>query len=233
MLHLGGSFLLFLVLASIIYFLWYPDYLFWTGGGLRGVYILICVDLTIGPLLTLLVYNRAKPGIKFDMCAIFLVQVVCIVGGMGTLWYSKPLAIVFESGQFYSPTRLDFVLEEGKKLDDKFDQMGKPDWYFIDGSNASAVISLITASLLGGQETHLNPSLYESYEPEAAKLVKEGLTLEEAVEEGILTKAFVSDVKNENADRSLRVFKFSNAFNTGRLVIDVKTGKVVTYHLKN
>ena len=42
--HLGISFLIFLVLAYMIVFVWYPGILFDTDGGWRGMQIIIGVD---------------------------------------------------------------------------------------------------------------------------------------------------------------------------------------------
>lgn len=64
--HLLISFILFLFLAAIIKFFWYPGLLFETEGGWEGIKLIAGVDLVIGPLLTLIVYNIKKPELKQD-----------------------------------------------------------------------------------------------------------------------------------------------------------------------
>lgn len=71
--HLGLSFLIFIVLASLIVFYWYPGFLFATDGGWQGIRLIAGVDLVIGPCLTLLLYKRGKPGLKFDMMCVDLI----------------------------------------------------------------------------------------------------------------------------------------------------------------
>lgn len=65
--HLLISFVLFVFLASIIYFIWYPGFLFWAAGGIDGMKLIAGVDLVIGPFLTLCLYRVGKKGLKFDM----------------------------------------------------------------------------------------------------------------------------------------------------------------------
>ncbi len=57
-LHLGISFLIFMILASIIIFFWYPGFLFSTDGGWQGIRLIAGVDLVIGPFLTLMIYKN-------------------------------------------------------------------------------------------------------------------------------------------------------------------------------
>jgi hypothetical protein len=107
--HLGISFAMFLVLAAIIKFLWYPGVLFETEGGWEGIKLIAGVDLVIGPTLTLMVYNVAKKELKRDLAIIGVLQVLCIIGGMWTVANSRPIVVAYASGTFIVITghRLD------------------------------------------------------------------------------------------------------------------------------
>ena len=59
-LHLAISFLIFLMLAYLVVFTWYPGIFFDTDGGWRGMRIIIGVDLVLGPALTLVVYIQLR-----------------------------------------------------------------------------------------------------------------------------------------------------------------------------
>ena len=54
--HLGISFAIFLALAYLVVFIWYPDFFFSTDGGWQGIRIIALVDLVLGPVLTLCVF---------------------------------------------------------------------------------------------------------------------------------------------------------------------------------
>jgi hypothetical protein len=101
-LHLLVSVVMFLVLAAIIYFSWYPGILFHFDGGFEGMRLIAGVDFFIGPLLTLLVYKVGKKTLKFDLVSIVLLQVLCLAGGMWTVWQTRPVAVVYANGVFRS-----------------------------------------------------------------------------------------------------------------------------------
>jgi len=100
--HLCISLLIFLALGAIIVFRWYPDYFFELDGGWEGLRLILGVDLVLGPLLTLFVFNAAKPEIKTDMAIIGALQIACLAGGMYVVWSERPLAMVYVDGHFYS-----------------------------------------------------------------------------------------------------------------------------------
>jgi hypothetical protein len=101
-LHLLASIVMFLVLAAIIYFSWYPGILFHFDGGFEGMRLIAGVDFFIGPLLTLLVYKVGKKHLKLDLVLIALLQVSCLAGGMWTIWQTRPVAVVYANGEFRS-----------------------------------------------------------------------------------------------------------------------------------
>lgn len=114
--HLGISFLIFLVLAYLVVFEWYPGIFFDTDGGWRGMRIIIAVDLVLGPLLTLIVFKAGKPGLKFDLTLIALVQFACLSAGTYVVFSERPIAVVFSDGRFS-------VMNKGDYLDEGADQV--------------------------------------------------------------------------------------------------------------
>ncbi|NKC00982.1 MAG: hypothetical protein GKR90_21150 [Pseudomonadales bacterium] len=106
--HLGLSFLIFLVLAYLIVFTWYPGVFFDTDGGWRGMRIIIGVDLILGPTLTLVAYKAGKPGLKFDLSAIAALQTVCLIAGTWIVWSERPVAVVYVDSRFEVLTSDDY-----------------------------------------------------------------------------------------------------------------------------
>ena len=69
-----------LVLVPLFYLVryqWYPEDLFYLDGGIQGMYILVAVDLVLGPGLTFLAYDiiKSKQKIAFDLSVIAILQV--------------------------------------------------------------------------------------------------------------------------------------------------------------
>ncbi|MEJ2399037.1 MAG: hypothetical protein P8Z67_12590, partial [Gammaproteobacteria bacterium] len=92
--HLGISFLIFLIILYFIIFKWYPFPFFSTDGGWQGIRIIIGVDLVLGPLLTLIVFKPGKPGLKFDLSVIAIMQAGALAWGIWTVHHQRPIAAV-------------------------------------------------------------------------------------------------------------------------------------------
>lgn len=100
--HLLISFAVFIGLAYLILFVWYPEFFYTIDGGWEGMRIIIFVDLVLGPLLTLVVFKAGKPGLKFDLTCIGLLQSVCLAAGLWVVYTERPTFFVFYEGRFYS-----------------------------------------------------------------------------------------------------------------------------------
>jgi hypothetical protein len=108
LIHLGISLSIFAVLAYLVVKVWYPDFFFETDGGWQGLRLLLGVDLVLGPLLTLIIYRAGKPGLKFDLTAIGIIQATCLAAGVWIVHGERPLAVVYSDGSFYSVTAQSF-----------------------------------------------------------------------------------------------------------------------------
>ncbi len=104
-LHLLGSVSVLSVVLGVLYFGWYR----WPGWYLTGVLhvagILVLVDAALGPTLTLIIANPAKPRreLKRDISIIVAIQLAALAYGAGTLWHGRPLYYT------YSGDRLEIV----------------------------------------------------------------------------------------------------------------------------
>jgi len=88
------------VILAVIFFLWYPGPTFRIAGAVSIVLILVGVDLVLGPTLTLIVYKEGKPGLKFDLVVIALVQLAALVYGTYTFYQERPYYMVFAVDRF-------------------------------------------------------------------------------------------------------------------------------------
>ena len=80
---------------AVVFLIWYPGPTFEIAGAKAPVYVLVGVDLVLGPLLTLIVYKQGKPGLKFDLSFIATVQLVALIYGSYTLFSERPSYLVF------------------------------------------------------------------------------------------------------------------------------------------
>jgi hypothetical protein len=107
----------------VVYFVWYPGAMFDAAGG-RELFVLIAaVDVTVGPLITLIVYVPGKWGLKFDLVVIALVQISALTYGTYVLFESRPAWIVYVKDR-YELVRANQVIDaERPKAKPPFDSL--------------------------------------------------------------------------------------------------------------
>lgn len=93
-LHLLLSIAIITVVSAIVVWLWYPIALLHVAGIDRLIGLIAAVDITVGPLLTLIVYKHGKKGLKFDLTLIALVQFVLLGYGLHALSLKRPVFLV-------------------------------------------------------------------------------------------------------------------------------------------
>lgn len=100
--HFAASALIALSIFCLVYFVWYPSPLFELSAGKNLFFLVIAVDIVLGPLLTLVVANarKSRRELARDIGAIALVQVSALVYGVSTMAAARPAYIVYNAGQF-------------------------------------------------------------------------------------------------------------------------------------
>lgn len=114
--HLAVSMLIALLCAFLVFFVWYPYPYNELAGG-RGLFILlVSVDVVIGPMLSLVVYNSAKPRRELwrDLGVIFFLQLSALVYGMHSVAQARPVWLAFE-GDRYRIVAIPDIEEKGLK----------------------------------------------------------------------------------------------------------------------
>lgn len=106
--HFLISLVVFVVLAWLVLFQWFPGFFFAIDGGWEGLRIIIGVDLVLGPLLTLLVFKQGKRGLKLDLTLIGLFQSVCLIAGVFVVYSERPLFFIYYDAHFYSASADSF-----------------------------------------------------------------------------------------------------------------------------
>ncbi len=131
--HLGISFAIFLVLAYLVVFEWYPGMFFDIDGGWRGMRIITAVDMVLGPTLTLAVYKAGKKGLRMDLTLIGLLQFACLFAGTYVVYVERPLAVVFNDGAFAVLSTDDYVNDAGIDVPDLRHIPGDyPKWVLVE-----------------------------------------------------------------------------------------------------
>lgn len=96
--HLGISLGIAALAALLVFGLWYPYPYREISGGRALFMLLIGVDVVMGPLITLIVFNQAKPRRELvtDFTVVGLLQVAALSYGLWTVFVARPVHLVFE-----------------------------------------------------------------------------------------------------------------------------------------
>ena len=108
--HLALSFIIFSGLLALILFVWYPG-VFFHFGAVDGIKIVAGVDLVLGPLLTLIIFNKNKSVklIAIDLLVIWLVQLIALGAGIRVVYMERPVVqVLSDDGYIYIHTASEF-----------------------------------------------------------------------------------------------------------------------------
>ena len=85
----------------IVFFVWYPQPFFAVEGLVQIVWVLVGVDIVLGPTLTLIVFKSGKPGLKWDMSIIAGIQIMGFIYGAHTFYVERPaFAVIYDTDYF-------------------------------------------------------------------------------------------------------------------------------------
>jgi hypothetical protein len=100
--HLAISLAIALLAALLVFGNWYPYPYGELSGGRQLFLILVTVDVILGPMITLAIFNRAKPRneLRRDLAFVGLVQLLALGYGLWTVFVARPVHLVFEIDRF-------------------------------------------------------------------------------------------------------------------------------------
>ena len=98
LIHLSLSALMALMAASLVFFVWYPSPYGQISGGRELFGLLVVVDVIIGPLITLVIFNQSKTRrhLVMDFTVVGLLQVAALMYGLWSVFAARPVHLVFE-----------------------------------------------------------------------------------------------------------------------------------------
>lgn len=100
--HLTISAIIATAVLALMLLLWYPYPLFEAVGGRQVLLILLGVDVSVGPLITLIIFNpkKSRKKLAFDLSVIALLQITALIYGMSVVFQARPVFVVFSKNSF-------------------------------------------------------------------------------------------------------------------------------------
>lgn len=171
-LHLLVSAFIICIIGATLVFVWYTPELFSLGAD-RLIVILGIIDITIGPLLTLIVYKKGKPSLRFDLTVIALLQAAFLAYGVYIMWQARPVFLVGVLDRF----ELVFSneLQDEDLANARAELFRTRSWrgpIIVGGELAKSSDERLQLALSGfsGKDIHLMPDRYAPYAMVAAEL---------------------------------------------------------------
>lgn len=167
LLHLTISILIALLALLIVFRLWYPAPLHEALGVTHIFLLLLLVDVTLGPLMTLLVYKAGKRTLTMDLTIIAALQLTALGYGFWNVVEGRPAWIVYNADRFDVVTVVDI---DTRSLEDAPTQYRNapwtgPQWVAAVGpANLDEYQGLLFESIMGGSDLPQRPNLYRPLE---------------------------------------------------------------------
>ena len=114
------------VVLALMLLLWYPHPLFYAVGGKQILMILLGVDVTLGPLITLTIFDLKKKSLsalKIDLAIVAVLQVTALLYGMSVVFQARPAYVVFNNNAFNLVTANELNKKDLAKADSLFQSL--------------------------------------------------------------------------------------------------------------
>ncbi len=168
------------VAMALVFLVWYPAPLA-TATGVTPIFLLMLgIDVTMGPLLTLLVYKPRKKSLRMDLTVIVLLQVAALAYGIHTMAVARPAWLVFNKDRFdvALANELDITRMEQAKPEFRYAPWTGPRWVASAApSDPTASFDLMMESGGGGPDLPQRIDLYFPIEQSADAIRAKALPL--------------------------------------------------------
>lgn len=180
--HLLISVAVALLAAGLVFGLWYPGIYRELAGGRELFWLVVTVDVVLGPLLTFTVFNVDKgwPHLRRDLAVIALLQVAALVYGLQAVHGARPVATVFEVDRFRVITAAQVNLPELPKARPEYQRLPL-DGPWLLGSRepmgADETSDAIFTALRAGIDRAQRPQFWQPYADSVPEVLRKARPL--------------------------------------------------------
>lgn len=170
--HLIASVFIITFFISFTRFFWYPAPYFEIEGIWKLLGLFSVIGLTLGPFLTLIVFNSGKSGLKFDMICIIFIQLGALFHCGATIYQQRPAFVVFAVDRFITISKLEIDLTKLQHSKLKNATGACPLLVQARLPEDLKVQQDLTFNILSGYERDIefHPEFYEPYQPDLKQL---------------------------------------------------------------
>jgi hypothetical protein len=165
--HLGLSMLVAALAAVLVFAIWYPYPYREISGGRELFLLVVSVDVILGPLITLTVFDRRKSTreLVIDLAIVAAVQLSALSYGLWTVFVARPVHLVFEIDRFRIVHAVDVPAQLLPRAPADVDALPLtgPTLLAVRPFRDAAEKFDATMAALGGAEIGTRPDLWQPY----------------------------------------------------------------------
>jgi hypothetical protein len=174
--HLFFSILVAALVAFVVFQIWFPYPFRELAGGKDLFWLIVCVDVVCGPLLSLVLYNpvKSKKELFLDLSIVVLIQLAALAYGLFSLYNARPVAMVFEVDRFRAVVMADIPESdqvESHQLNIKIPAWGVENFGIREAKNTDENLQSIDLGLQG-IEPSMRPQWWTPYSQTTAAVLK-------------------------------------------------------------
>ena len=194
--------------------------------------ILLAVDITIGPLITFIVYQKGKKSLKFDLTVVALLQVAALAYGMHTVFVGRPAFVVFSVDRFEVSRAYEIdpkSVETAKKNKNAVAEISwlKPKWVGAEAAkDPDRRQKIMFDSVVGGNDWPQLPELFVPLESVKKQILERSKPLEALLKLHGNDEAVKAALANWQGSDVKWLPLVSNAVNM-TVLVDAKSAAVV------
>jgi hypothetical protein len=182
--HIIASIVISLIAFLIVFFVWYPAPLDHAFNVSSVFFLLLVVNIIVGPILTFLVYQPKKKSLVFDLSVIVLLQIAAFGYGLHAIFQGRPAFVVFNQDRFEAIRTPDISLESkkialanGNKL--AVASWTRPRWVAATrAKDSNRSNEILFSALRGGPDWPQLPELYTPLIEESPRMLEKAKSLQ-------------------------------------------------------
>lgn len=174
--HLCASLVVAALAATLVFGVWYPYPYSEISGGRELFWLVVSVDVILGPLITLAVFNRKKPlaELKRDLLIVVLLQLGALGYGLWTVSVARPVHLVFEIDRFRAVHAIEIPPELLGKAPRGIDPLPLtgPTLLAVRPFNNDQESMDATMAAVQGTQLGFRPDLWQAYSESVPQVLK-------------------------------------------------------------
>ena len=221
------------LLSVLVFGAWYPSPMPQLLGVGAILWIVVGVDVVVGPLFTLIVFDRRKPRLKWDLATICALQLVALAYGVHTVYQGRPGFVVFAKDRFEVVAPSDLRPEDRSAAvsnpQARLDPL-RPRWVAVrQPESSSEQLTIAMDALSSGRDVQHHPKLYVDYSSERAVALERALPISRlrTLNPGRGAQIDALVAASGRADDALRYLPLRGPAGDGAVLIDAKDAAVV------